>query len=1041
MPALTRQNHRGPSAGISRKTISSGRLLTKSACNLKKSEVSLSSFPRTYSCLFAMQSRLFRSSGLVALGALRQPIRSAAWIPPTGVRAAVQSQRPFHALGLARSGRNINGGETLAKGPSAEEEEAAFEALGAAEGLAKGSAAEAAEAIPLSAIPVSSPPAAGGASPSSSSFGAQPPPPPPGETAPPYFFFAGRYYYPLSTPPPSQPHPTAAFLGEQITRTAHSLSTFAREAESVAMKAAAIDDKKRFRFIVAVATLTVGAIVYTAWPRIKTETQESLVEAAGSLLSAKDLQLDASTFAKAVINETLSDPKIHALLVSVATEALQDQKTQESVRQFSYNLLAWLSKEPWFNQMVLDLVLWVLAQKFTTDATAALGSSSLADPALQDTATKALTDVFWRAFDDKALQEKAQQWTWTVVSKSIPAVGFFGGGGGGGAADKHKKADAKDKGNHPPPPPPSTSSASSAAAALHPSPPSTAPMPAPAPTPATAPAPAPVPSPALQSSSAATSSDAAAPVAALPASRVTTEQETPSTMPAPLFAAPTTADVDSNGNEADVLPVAAVEAAASSIPPSSSFFESALEAVQSSAQAEQQQEQQGDASTARAKNGSRRRLRSMSDILLRTPVVVAPQLPPPASASASSAPSYSPSSSPSEEALPSTKDARRGRPSSLPPPMPRGPGALAVASDSGFGGESIAPEDWSAATDVNAPGLVRGFKRMMKEQPKEKKDGKGSEQEQTEAPSSGSAAAAEQSQQAVPAGNSDSSVAVPRPPIDDTAPDAIAETVPITASADGIDYQSDGDGRSSAGTDRRALRDDERLAPPPIVDLATSFPPLAGGAPAAIQSAAVNPIEEEPAVVLTAPLLLVEELPPTGQFSAPTPPAAQQAPQETSTGSTATDPALQGDEKRKQNGGQSSANGFQRFGQLFGSFFSSKDSVGREKERGSAEGHGYGISKNNVEPLSLFKRRLAGNNSSGSNPREAAVEAERKLSLPLSSLALAAEGDDDQARREPEMGTAAIPLGALVEASEPMVTTEGTTALNSGSKKSLFDDV
>lgn len=133
-------------------------------------------------------------------------------------------------------------------------------------------------------------------------------------------------------------------LGHSASRAAHAMGEALTIAESMAMRATSIEDRKRFRIIAAVIFLTAGSLMYLLWPRIKSETKQNIVEAAGDILSAKDLQLDASAFAKAVIQQTLSDPAMHALLIRVITEALADKATKDVVNAFVTELLTWLSK-------------------------------------------------------------------------------------------------------------------------------------------------------------------------------------------------------------------------------------------------------------------------------------------------------------------------------------------------------------------------------------------------------------------------------------------------------------------------------------------------------------------------------------------------------------------------------------------------------------------------------------------------------------------------------------------------------------------------
>lgn len=133
-------------------------------------------------------------------------------------------------------------------------------------------------------------------------------------------------------------------LGHSASRAAHAMGEALTIAERMAMRATSIEDRKRFRIIAVVVLLTAGSLVYLLWPRIKSETKQNIVEAAGDILSAKDLQLDASAFAKAVIQQTLSDPAMHALLIRVITEALADKATKDVVNAFVTELLTWLSK-------------------------------------------------------------------------------------------------------------------------------------------------------------------------------------------------------------------------------------------------------------------------------------------------------------------------------------------------------------------------------------------------------------------------------------------------------------------------------------------------------------------------------------------------------------------------------------------------------------------------------------------------------------------------------------------------------------------------
>jgi hypothetical protein len=918
--------------------------------------------------------------GLSAVAALARPRwRSSAFTSFrisefTSQRPAMQSLK-LHTAAVGRAAKGVS--DDPVAGPSADEETSAFEALSVAEGLQKARPGGPEDSVPPVNVEVTGIPldAASVSSKQKVATGAAQQGEQPPTTAPPYFFFNGRWYYALPAPPagmlhPPHVHPTATFLHEHLSKAGHSFSEAMTKAESVAMKAAAINDKTRFRFILVVATITIGTLVYSAWPTIKTETQESLVAAAGDVLGNKDLQVDASTFAKAVINETLSDPKIHALLVSVATEALQDPKTQDTVRMFSYDLLQWLSKEPWFNKLVVDLVAWTLAQQYVIDATAQLGTASLADPALQDMATKALVDVFWRAFEDKALQDKAQAWTWSVVSQSI-TPGFFGSG-----KNKHQKPGAAAG-----PPPSSPTPATSATPTPSPLPPTTS-----AETHHAASEPVPGPSflqghpPYVSQAHQQQAAPAAqAPVVEKPVSTDGAVQA------APELTAATPAPATTGADLSEAAP----------------FFESAFQAVKeeladssnSNAAEESAAGSAGAISGDATGNGSssnrRRRLRSMSDILLRTPV------------------------EPTAVVAPATSEGQQ--PS--PPPTPRGPLPVSVASDSGFGGESLTPSDWQTAVDVRGPGIVKGIRDKLKKPgskslQQEKAELQPPQQQQeasspttpdlaaTEASASTSIARNAATNAADHEDNARHAGAVTDEPSSEAALEAsltaVAEAAPVTSPSSESAVTTDTpellqpapqplEAPSAEPPSASESESTATIIPPPIVDLSATLTDAASSALTAANDGSLA--EEEPAVSvsLTAPVMVFTA-------SADEEPASRPAALQPSTSGSLQAPK------------QEEASTASKLSAFLGSLFKPS----KINERDSAPASRISLFGSGRQPLSM---------RGGRDRREAAAEAERKLSSAVdeSELPDAAEALPAEEGVAPEPRVVDAPLGLVGE--------------------------
>ena len=122
--------------------------------------------------------------------------------------------------------------------------------------------------------------------------------------------------------------------------------------------------------------------------------QSNTSEFATAVLGAKDVQDQASDFAKAVVNELFTDPAVReqalvflaqlisssgmqALAVDLVRATLTDPATGAQLRKTTDELVRWLLADPGIRAELQGLVLWLLLQPDTQVALVGLVNRSV----------------------------------------------------------------------------------------------------------------------------------------------------------------------------------------------------------------------------------------------------------------------------------------------------------------------------------------------------------------------------------------------------------------------------------------------------------------------------------------------------------------------------------------------------------------------------------------------------------------------------------------------------------------------------------------
>jgi len=205
-------------------------------------------------------------------------------------------------------------------------------------------------------------------------------------------------------------------------------------AEVAVMKRLYVQDRNKFRAAVLLAALLLGCGLYFTWPQLKRLFVTETSDVATQLLSGKELQQQASVFAKAVLHETLNDPLIfkeatsfvHTLLTSEATQAtiqaviantMRDPATKAELQRASDGLVKWLLADPAIRAQLIELLVWLVAQPYTQTMLIDLVNRSLVDPAFRDFAVGYGASFFQSLFSDEALKASAIQWLWDLLGE------------------------------------------------------------------------------------------------------------------------------------------------------------------------------------------------------------------------------------------------------------------------------------------------------------------------------------------------------------------------------------------------------------------------------------------------------------------------------------------------------------------------------------------------------------------------------------------------------------------------------------------------
>jgi hypothetical protein len=130
----------------------------------------------------------------------------------------------------------------------------------------------------------------------------------------------------------SDVHASGDFFWSRATAVGDTISN----AELTLMRAVYVENRLAFRVGLAIVFVVSIAL---AWPFLKRGFVDETSDVATKLLSGKELQLQASVFAKAVLHETLNDPAITAELSKFALELVTSRATAEALIRLSADVL------------------------------------------------------------------------------------------------------------------------------------------------------------------------------------------------------------------------------------------------------------------------------------------------------------------------------------------------------------------------------------------------------------------------------------------------------------------------------------------------------------------------------------------------------------------------------------------------------------------------------------------------------------------------------------------------------------------------------
>eukprot|EP00939_MAST-03C_sp_MAST-3C-sp1_P003478 g3478.t1 len=247
--------------------------------------------------------------------------------------------------------------------------------------------------------------------------------------------------------------------------------------EQTLMRSLQLQNEKRFRFGVAIATIG-GIVAYTFYPHVKDKTSSEIAEVAGGALEDAEVIRKAETLATAVVNRVLNDPAVMQMASSFVGDLSRDAKVQRSVVDLTNYTLAhqatldqalklsqWVvqkiledpqtvqqivaglkrvAADPEMQQSLVELIRILLAQEPVRKELVNLTNGVMVDPAflrqsaelgswiskqvLDDEAVYLHTCDFCQAvLNDTALQQTASGALWESVKGIVSPSMWFGG--------------------------------------------------------------------------------------------------------------------------------------------------------------------------------------------------------------------------------------------------------------------------------------------------------------------------------------------------------------------------------------------------------------------------------------------------------------------------------------------------------------------------------------------------------------------------------------------------------------------------------------
>eukprot|EP01138_Halocafeteria_seosinensis_P011433 gb/GECG01011677.1/.p1 GENE.gb/GECG01011677.1/~~gb/GECG01011677.1/.p1 ORF type:complete len:510 (+),score=64.59 gb/GECG01011677.1/:1-1530(+) len=203
--------------------------------------------------------------------------------------------------------------------------------------------------------------------------------------------------------------------------------------ETQLMHGLRMESKTTFRVVASAVFLGSVLITVAFWKEIKQFFVGQTSEVAGTVLSAEDVQVKASDFAKAVLNQIMTDPVVYQRAITFLQKILQDPETQKQLQNLVSNalestevrtglydllenentvyhlktMLVNIVHDESTQRALLDLLLWLVQQQTVKVSLQELLVSLFRDQHLVDEGSKYLTQAVHQTLSDEGVKRHA----------------------------------------------------------------------------------------------------------------------------------------------------------------------------------------------------------------------------------------------------------------------------------------------------------------------------------------------------------------------------------------------------------------------------------------------------------------------------------------------------------------------------------------------------------------------------------------------------------------------------------------------------------